>query len=138
MKTYIYRGTTAKQLPDPLKLEDGSSISPMTEALFLELGGTIADDGEPSPREAVVASLNALLRELAEEVDGITVAEFRQAARTMHSGELIAYARQRGVSEEIITAARARFVEIMADALREGLTWTDLIEGSIAAGRNDH
>ena len=47
----------------------------------------------------------------------------------MHSGELIAYARRKGVSEEIIASARARFVEIMADALREDMSWAELVEG---------
>ena len=101
----------------------------MTEALFKQMGGTITDDGQPTPKEAVIASLNALLHELAGQVEGITPAEFKQAAQTMHSGELVAYARQKGVSEEIIAAARARIIEIMADALREGVTWADLVGG---------
>ena len=124
MKRYTINGKTTDYLPDPCM-----GCSPMTDEKFIELGGTIADDGELSPREAVVASLNTLLHELAEQVDGITVAEFKQAAAGMHSGELIAFARRKGVSEEIVASARARFIEIMADALREGTSWAELVEG---------
>lgn len=119
------------EMPDPYK-----GVSPMhrpdgtpNEALFVALGGTITDDGQPSPKEAVIASLNMLLHELAEQVDGIGIAEFKQAAAGMHSGDLIAYARRKGVSEEIVSSARARFLEIMADALREGMSWAELVEG---------
>ena len=101
----------------------------MTEERFVALGGTITDDGEPSPKEAVIASLNTLLLGLAEQIEGITIAEFKAAAQTMHSGDLIAYARAQGIDEEVIAEARSRIVEIMADALREGLSWAELIGG---------
>ena len=124
MKHYTINGRTTDYLPDPCM-----GCSPMNDEKFVALGGTITDDGEPSPKEAVVASLNDLLRELARQVDGITVAEFKQAAQTLHSGELVGFAREAGVSEEIINAARIRIVEIMADALREGMSWTELVSG---------
>jgi len=124
MKTYHYNGKDYTELPDPFL-----GGSPMTDARFIALGGTITDDGELSPKEAVIASLNTLVHELATQVQGITIAEFKQAALTMHSGDLIAYARQKEVPEEVITAARGRVVEIMADALREGIGWTELING---------
>ena len=130
MKTYTYKGKAYDKLPDPC---DG--CSPMTDERFGAMGGTITDDGQPTPKEAVIASLNALLHELAGQVEGITPAEFKQAARTMHSGELAAYARAKGVGEEIIAAARARIIEIMADALREGVSWVELING-IEFGNN--
>ena len=124
-----YDGKTV--MPDPYK-----GVSPMhrpdgspNEELFVSLGGVITDDGEMSPKEAVIDSLNTLLHELAEQVDGIGIDEFKQVAAGMHSGELIAYARRKGVSEEIVASARARFVEIMADALREGMSWAELVEG---------
>lgn len=132
MKHYVFGKQRFEKLPGLLRLADGSSVSPVTEETFTAYGGTITDDGEMSPKEAVVASLNALLHELAEQVQGITVAEFKAAASAMHSGELIAYARQKGVSEEIIASARLRVMEIMADALREGVTWAELV-GGIAA-----
>ena len=117
-----YDGKT--QMPDPYK-----GASPMTEALFVQLGGTIADDGEPSPKERVYAELNGALAELAKEVPGVTIAEFKQAAATLYSAGLIAWAKSKGVPDEIIDSARSRIVEIMADALRIGMTWDDLIVG---------
>ena len=132
MKHYIFGNRTFETLPGLLRLADGSTVSPVTEETFTAHGGIIADDGAPTPKEAVVASLNSLLHELADRIDGITVAEFKAAASAMHSGELVAFARQKGVSEEIIASARVRVMEIMADALREGVTWAELV-GGIAA-----
>ena len=132
MKQYVFGGRATDTLPGLLRLADGSTVSPVTEETFTAYGGVITDDGAPSPKEAVVASLNSLLRELAEQIDGITVAEFKAAASAMHSGELVAYARQKGVSEEVIASARIRIVEILADANREGVTWAELV-GGIAA-----
>ena len=132
MKHYIFGNQSFETLPGLLRLADGSTVSPVTEETFTAYGGTITDDGTLPPKEAVIASLNSLLHELAERIDGITIAEFKIAAQTMHSGELVAYARQKGVSEEIIASARVRVMEIMADALREGVTWAELV-GGIAA-----
>ena len=132
MKHYIFGNQSFEELPGLLRLADGSTLSPVTEATFAAYGGIITDDGEPTPKEAVVTSLNTLLQELAAHVDGITIAEFKAAASAMHSGELVAYAREKGVNEEIIASARVRVMEIMADALREGVTWTELV-GGIAA-----
>ena len=132
MKHYFFGNQRFEELPGLLRLADGSTVSPVTEETFTAYGGIIEDDGEMSPKEAVVASMNRLLRELAEQVGCVTVAEFKQAASSMHSGELVAYAREKGVSEEIIASARVRVMEIMADALREGVTWAELIEGITA------
>ena len=121
-----------RELPGLLRLADGRTVSPVTEETFTAYGGVITDDGEISTKEAVVASLNALLHELEAQVNGITVAEFKSAALTMHSGELVAFTRRKGVSEEVIASARLRVMEIMADALREGVTWAEL-GGGIAA-----
>ena len=132
MKHYIFGNQSFEDLPGMLRLADGSTVSPVTEETFRVYGGTITDDGEPTPKEAVVASLNSLLHELAERIDGITIAEFKAAASAMHSGELVAFARGKGVSEEIIASARLRVMEIMADALREGVTWAELVGGITA------
>ena len=132
MKHYIFGNQSFEALPGMLRLADGSTVSPVTEETFTAHGGVITDDGELTPKEAVVASLNSLLHELADRIDGITVAEFKAAASAMHSGELVAFAREKGVSEEIIASARLRVMEIMADALREGVTWAELV-GGIAA-----
>ena len=132
MKQYTFGGNTTDRLPGMLRLADGSTVSPVTEDSFVAHGGIITDDGAMSPKEAVVASLNTLLHELAERIDGITIAEFKAAASAMHSGELVAFARGKGVSEEIIASARLRVMEIMADALREGVTWAELVGGITA------
>lgn len=124
MKHYTIEGVTYDKLPDPCKGD-----SPMTEEHFIELGGVITEDETLTPKEKVIASLNALLQELSGQVQGISIADFKQAAQTLHSGELVGFAHDAGVSEEIINAARIRIVEILADAMREGMTWTELVGG---------
>ena len=124
MKHYTIDGITYDELPDPCK-----GVSPMTEARFVALGGTITDDGEPSPKQRVCAELNAALAELAEEVPNVTIAEFKQAAASLYSAGLISWAKSKDVPDAVIDAARARIVEIMADAFRIGMTWNELIAG---------
>lgn len=128
MKTYIINGKSYDHLPDPVYI-DGAAYSPMTEERFVELGGTIEDDGQPTPKERVCASLSTLIADLAEQTDKITPEEFLAAARNGISSDLIAFARERGVPEEVIAEGRARIVEIMADALRFGMSWAELIAG---------
>ena len=94
---------------------------------FVQLGGTITDDGEPAPKERVCSAFASLIADLAEKTDKITPAEFLAAAQNGISSDLIAFARSRGVPEEVIAEGRARIVEIMADALRFGVTWAELI-----------
>ena len=48
MKIYTWNGETFNKIPDPLRLADGSSISPVSEEKFIELGGVVEDDGEPT------------------------------------------------------------------------------------------
>ena len=132
MKHYYYNGCEFSQIPDPITLADGSHVSPVTEAVFRALGGTIEDDGEPTPEEHVHAELNAALDELAKQVPGVTIEDFKAAAQTLFSAGLIAWAKSKGVPDAVIDAARSRIVEIMADALRIGMTWDELIGGIIA------
>lgn len=127
MKTYIFEGKTFDSLPDPLYTVDGSAHSPMTEDRFRALGGTITDDGEATPKERICASFAALIADLAEQTDKITPEEFLAAAQNGISSDLIDFAREREVPEEVIAEGRARIVEIMADALRFGMNWTELI-----------
>ena len=129
MKTYTFEGITYTELPKKLKLANGDTVSPLNEALFQSLGGVITDDGQLTPKETLIASLNTLIHELATQVTGITIAEFKQAAKAMLSSDLITYAREKEVPEEIINVARGRVVEIMADALRIGVTWNEMIDG---------
>lgn len=51
MKHFTWQGETYDQIPDPLKFEDGSQISPVTEEVFLANGGTVEDDGTPTHYE---------------------------------------------------------------------------------------
>lgn len=124
MKLYTIDNKTYEKLPNPCK-----GVSPMTEARFIELGGTIADDGEPTPGERVRGAFADLIADLAEQTDRITPEEFLAAARNGISSDLIAFARGRGVPEEVIAEGRARIVEIMADALRFGVSWAELVSG---------
>lgn len=130
MKTYTFDNVTYPKLPDPLKTA-GGEISPMTEKLFVQLGGEIHDDGQPTPAEHVHAELNAALDELAKQVPGVTIEDFKEAAQTLYSAGLIAWAKSKGVPDIVIDAARSRIVEIMADAMRIGMTWDELIGGII-------
>lgn len=130
MKTYTFEGKTYTSLPDPLRTA-GGEISPMTEQRFKDMGGVIGDDGQPTPAERVHAELNAALDELAKQVPDVTIEDFKEAAQTLYSAGLIAWAKSKGVPDIVIDAARSRIVEIMADAMRIGMTWDELIGGII-------
>ena len=51
MKQYIWNDETYNKIPDPLRLSDGTSISPVSEERFIEAGGTVEDDGKPTHQE---------------------------------------------------------------------------------------
>ena len=61
MKTFEFDGKTYTKIPDPLKTA-GGEISPMTEKLFVQLGGIVHDDGQPTPEFRVHAELNAAVK----------------------------------------------------------------------------
>lgn len=128
MKHFMIDGKTTDYLPDPCK-----GVSPMTEARFVALGGTITDNGEPTPAQRVCGAFADLIADLAEKTDKITPEEFLASAQNGISSDLIAFARERGVPEEVIAEGRARIVEIMADALRFGMTWAELMKGASGA-----
>ena len=130
MKTFEYDGKTYNKLPDPLKTA-GGEVSPMTEERFVALGGTIEDDGQPTPEQRVCEEFADLIEDLASKTDKITPEEFLAAAANGISSNLIDFARERGVPEAVITEGRTRIVEIMADAMRFGMTWAELIQGVI-------
>jgi hypothetical protein len=70
-KIYTWQGNTYDKIPDPLKLEDGTSISPVSEALFIANGGTVEDDGEPTHWEELDAACDvfiAVVLEIAETI----------------------------------------------------------------------
>lgn len=133
MKTYHYNGIDYTTPPDPflgrspMYKRDGS----YNDEAFVAMGGTIEDDGEPTPQERVCASFASLITDLAQKTDKITPEEFLAAAQNGISSDLIAFARERGVPEEVIAEGRARIVEIMADALRFGMAWSELIAGVV-------
>jgi len=71
MKHFTWQGETYDQIPDPLKFEDGSQISPVTEEVFLANGGTVEDDGEPTHWEELDAACDvfiAVVLEIAETI----------------------------------------------------------------------
>ena len=132
MKKYHFNGQTCDRIPDPF-----NGVSPMhdrngnpLEQRFIELGGMITDDGEPTPKERVCGEFAELIADLARKTDRITPEEFLQAAQDGISSNLITFARERGVPEAVIAEGRARIVEIMADAMRFGVSWTELVNGA--------
>lgn len=132
MKKYTLDGITYDEKPNPLSY-GGCTYSPVSDELFIQLGGTITDDGEPTPKERVCTSFAALIADLASKTDKITPEEFLAAAQNGISSDLIAFARSREVPEEVIAEGRSRIVEIMADALRFGMTWKELIAGIVVS-----
>ena len=56
MKHYIYNGETYDKMPNPLKLADGSTISPVSEETFIANGGEIEEDGEPTHMDLLDAA----------------------------------------------------------------------------------
>ena len=71
MKQYTWNDETYNKIPDPLHLADGSSISPVSEEKFIELGGTVSDDGEPTHLESLDSACDvfiAVVLEIAEKI----------------------------------------------------------------------
>ena len=55
-KIYIWDGETLTKIPKLLQLEDGTTISPVSEYVFQEAGGIIEDDGTPTHWELLDAA----------------------------------------------------------------------------------
>lgn len=130
MKTYTFEGVTYTELPKKLKLANGDTVNPVTERIFQALGGVINDDGQPTPVEAFKAGIETYLETLEEQMVDlgvvITVAEFKEAARTKMSTQLIEWAKGKHVPDEVIEVVRQKVLELIADGSRLGLTWDDL------------
>ena len=130
MKTYTFEGVTYTELPKKLKLANGDTVSPVTEFIFQSLGGVINDDGQPTPAEAFKAGIETYLETLEEQMADlgivITVAEFKEAARTKMSTQLIEWAEDKHVPDDVIAVVRQKVLELIADGSRLGLTWNDL------------
>lgn len=130
MKTYHFNGETFTERPNIVKTADGRTISPIkSDEIFEAIGGTITDDGEPTPKQRVCNSFRDLIIELAGMTDKITPAEFLAAAANGISADLIALAEEKQVDADTIDYGRKRITEIMADAMRFGMTWNELIGG---------
>ena len=70
-KIYTIYGETYDKLPNPLNLPDGSQLSPVSEAKFIDLGGIIEDDGEPTHQEELDAACDTFIEivlEIAEKI----------------------------------------------------------------------
>lgn len=130
MKTYHINGETYTERPNIVKFPDGRTISPIkTDEIFEAIGGTITEDGELTPKQRICRSFGDLITELAGMTDKITPAEFLAAAQNGISADLIALAEEKQVDADTIDYGRKRITEIMADAMRFGMTWNELIGG---------
>lgn len=129
MKYYTIDGKTYDKKPNPLAF-GGIVYSPVSDDLFLQLGGTITDDGEPTPQEKFFSDLTAYLNDLEAEAErlalDISIEEFKEAAGSMMSSELIAWAKEKGVPDDMIDGIRTDILARIADASRVGLTWNDI------------
>lgn len=110
----------------PMHDADGS----YKDEAFVEMGGRIEDDGQPTPEEKFFTDLNAYLVELEAEAQkmglDISIDDFKTAAATMMSSDLIAWAKSQGVPDAMVELVRGRILAFVADASRIGLTWTDI------------
>ena len=129
MKHYIFNGKSYTTLPDPFKADSGE-VSPVSEGVFVALGGTIEDDGELSPKEKFIGELTEYLDGLEDQCKElglqITVSDFYLAASTMFSTELVDWATEQGVPPDMIEEVRQQMLVYIADASRLGLTWNDI------------
>ncbi|MBQ7732218.1 MAG: hypothetical protein IJT68_10315 [Lentisphaeria bacterium] len=66
MKQYVFEEKSYDKLPDPLKTSEGA-ISPMTEQRFMDLGGLVVNDDQPTPEEEFAASA-AKFRTLCDDI----------------------------------------------------------------------
>lgn len=110
----------------PMHKKDGS----YDDDAFRAMGGRIEDDGQPTPEEKFCTALNAYLNVLEAEAQrlalDISIDEFKAAAGSMMSSELIAWAKSKGVPDEMIDIVRPQILTFIADASRIGLTWSDI------------
>lgn len=131
MKYYTYNGVTTTELPKILNTPDGM-ISPVSEKTFTDYGGVITEDEKLTPKEAFMHTIGTYLEALEEELHDagivITVEEFKEAARTKMSTDLIDWAREKHVPEEVIVTVRQKMLELIADASRLELTWNDIFK----------
>ena len=125
MKHYFFDGVEYAVLPDPF-----NGVSPMTEARFVEMGGTIGEPVVLTPQEQFLVGLDSYLDTLEEQVQAyapdVTKEAFKQAAATMMSADLIAWAKSKEIPDTMIEDVRKDILTMVADASRIGLTWADI------------
>lgn len=71
MKIYTWNDETYTSIPNPLILADCSSISPVSEAVFIANGGTVEENGEPTHWEELDTACDvfiAVVLEIAETI----------------------------------------------------------------------
>lgn len=122
---YFFDGIEFSTLPDPF-----GGVSPMTPERFIAMGGNIGPAQTLTPQETFLVVLDEYLDELQQHVAelGLTITkeEFKQAAATKMSADLIAWARSKEVPESMIDTVRYDILTMIADASRIGMTWTDI------------
>lgn len=122
---FFFDGAEFPELPDPFL-----GVSPMTPERFVRMGGEVREAEYLTDKELFLAGLDEYLDELERQAEAlaldITKDEFKAAAGSMMSSALIAWAKEKGVPDEMIDAVRERVLELIADASRIGLTWCDL------------
>ena len=67
MKHYIFNNITTDHIPNPLKLENGDEVSPVSESLFISLGGEVTEDSTPTHEEEFEAAC-AMFRTLCAQI----------------------------------------------------------------------
>lgn len=77
MKRFTFNGETTDHLPRILNLPGGGQVSPVTEALFLALGGTIEEDDEPTHMELMDAACDNFVEVSLDIGDFIGDSDFR-------------------------------------------------------------
>lgn len=126
---YFFDGIEFSTLPDPF-----GGVSPMTPERFVAMGGTIGPAQTLTPQETFLVGLDEYLDELQQHVAelGLTITkeEFKQAAATKMSADLIAWARSKEVPESMIDTVRYDILTMIADASRIGMTWQNIFPAS--------
>ena len=123
---YYYNGIEYSVLPNPFMGD-----SPMTPERFVELGGEIRKAEKLTPQEEFKVGLDTYLDGLEKtcrETLGlaITKAEFKAAAATMMSSDLIAWAKSKEVPDSMIESVRSDILTMIADASRLGMIYGDI------------
>ena len=129
---YFFDGIEYATLPDPFE-----GVSPMTEERFVEMGGEIKEAEHLTTQEQFLVGLDEYLDTIEEQAKAlgltITKEDFKVAAATMMSSDLIAWAKSKEVPNSMIESVRNDILVMIADASRIGMTWADIFPASDSA-----